>query len=85
VVRCSSRLRFQELALAVQFVEAELQIAPDLLDRLQQGRARRDRNGCCVDFDRVEAPPVSRRSRGRSRWIASISSPNSEIRQARSS
>ena len=47
-------LRFEQPALAVQFVEADLEVALDLLDRLQQRRARRHVMAVGVDLDRLQ-------------------------------
>ena len=71
-------LRFEQAAAAVQFLQPDLEVAPDLLDRLQQGRARRHIMAVGVDLDRVAAPRSFRRSAGRSRG-----SPRSRRRTAR--
>ena len=47
-------LRFEQPAVAVQFVEPDLQVALDLLDRLQQRRARRHVMAVGVDLDRLQ-------------------------------
>ena len=47
-------LRLQQLALGEELVEADLQVALDLLDRLQQGRPRRHVMAVGVDLDRLQ-------------------------------
>jgi hypothetical protein len=47
-------LRFQQFALGEQFFEADLEVALDLLDRLQQGWARRNVVAVGVDLDRLQ-------------------------------
>src|SRR5262249_1248565 len=47
-------LRLKQLALGEEFVEADLEVALDLLDRLQERRARRDIMAVGVDLDRLQ-------------------------------
>jgi hypothetical protein len=84
LVRCSSRCASSSLPLALSSFEALLQLGLDALDRLLQRRARGDVVRIGVDLDARRSAvflPVS----GSNSTIASISSPNKLMRQARSS
>jgi hypothetical protein len=77
-------LGFQQAAHAVELLQADLQLHLDLVDRLVERRARRHMVRVGVDLHLVEVAgllPGQRIELG----DRSISSPNSEMRQARSS